>query len=299
MKRFESNRIGLVLSVVLLAVGTVYLARSIYKERRISHALEAATQKLALLARNDPALTAQNIEAARNEAARMADFLAQLKEHFAARSRPKQLDSISFRKYLESTRATRVAEARRAGTELPHDYWFSFDAQKGAMNFDPAALPLLGAQVADIRMLSETAFDAHANRLIWLRRAPIDGHDNPQSQDCLASSPLTNTWTTSLPYMLSFDGFSPELAAVLETLNRSGQCLVVSNLTVEPAPQPGGAPVLAASTEASSALDYYRRYHLPFSELSAVPVARPEGARSMLEEKPLRFTLLVESVQLR
>jgi hypothetical protein len=224
---------------------------------------------------------------------------------------------MSFRSYLDNTRDELLRDARRAGVEVPTNYWFTFSAQKGSLNFPPATLQPLASQLADIKTLCQVLFDAKVNSLAWLRRVPVDKEqeNNPGSQDYVSTKGVTNAFSIVMPYEVAFQGFSSQLAAVLEGLARLPQCYIITNMVVEPAATAGqqtdpNAPDLAAryapqGMDAGAALRaryglamrYGGRYGMAPPPPPVQPVRR--GPSTFLEEKPLRIILSVQAVRLK
>jgi hypothetical protein len=174
----------------------------------------------------------------------------------------------------------------------------------------------LASQLADIRTICDVLFDAKVNSLVWLRRVPVDSQDSPGSQDYLNAKPATNNWFVIYPYEVTFQGFSSQLASVLEGFVRLPYCFTVTNIVVEPAGNAGGP------TEQTPTVDPYARYNMQRDAAQAmrdrygmanrynrymqapppqpvVPVAVQTGPHTILDEKPLRFTLSMQTVRLK
>jgi len=275
------------------------------------------------LAKRDPYPNPENISAAKDEAKRVQGFLVDVENHFQAPPFPTNLNSMEFRTYLDNTRARLLTDAQRAGVEVPTNYWFTFAAQKGSMTFSANTLQPLAAQLADISTLCGVLFDAKVNSLVSIKRVPVDSQDSLGSQDYINAKGATNAWSVTMPYEVSFQGFSSGLAAVLQNLARLPQCLIVTNIVVEPAAS-------ASSTEEQPSYDPMSRYRMPAPGTSAqellmqrygnrgmnryggggrpmptMPVqpqvVRPvqRGPATILDEKPLRVTLSVQAVRLK
>jgi outer membrane murein-binding lipoprotein Lpp len=312
--------LGGVVALGLLGIAGFYLNAKIQQDQSVTGELDTATHNLETLAKRDPYPNADNISAAKEEAVRLKGFLTELEKHFLPAPYPTNLDNMVFRTYLDTTQSRLLADARRAGVEVPTNYWFTFAAQKGAMNFAPASLPSLASQLADIKTLCEVLFDAKVNSLVWMKRAAVDSQDSSLgSQDYLSEKPVTNSWAVIMPYEVAFQGFSSGLAAVLEGLASLPHCFMVTNIVVEP------AATAAAPTEQTPMSDLYSRYFhggypadsatlmrqryggyrygprygpMPMPEPQVIrPVSR--GPVNVLDEKPLRFTLSIQAVKLK
>lgn len=317
--------VGGLVALGLLGFAGFYLFTKIKGDQAITEELTAATQKLESLARRDPYPNPENIAAAKDEGQRLQGFLTEVEKHFQPTPMPPELNSMVFRTYLDNTRARLIMEAQRAGVEIPTNYWFTFGAQKGSMSFSPTTLEPLATQLADIRTICQVLFDAKVNSLVWLKRAQIDSQDSAAgTQDYLTTKPVTNSLSVTMPYEVAFQAFSSELATVLERFARLPHCFVVTNLVVEPAEN-----AVSPTDDQSQMTDMYSRY-APAGQSAAdimrsrygigggmggryggrsammpqappQPIMRPtssRGPQTILDEKPLRFTLSIQSVKL-
>lgn len=313
--------VGAVVALVLLCVAGIYLLSRIQQDRAVTAELDDATQKLEALAKRDPYPNAENISAAKDETNRLAHFLDDVEKHFQPPPIPENMDSMQFRTLLDNTHQRLVVNAKRAGVEVPTNYWFTFAAQKGSMTFSTNSLQPLSTQLADVMTICQVLFDAKVNSLLWLKRAAVDSQDSAGSQDYVSTKPVTNNFFVSMPYEVAFQGFSSELASVLEGFARLPTCYMVTNLVVEPAAT-AGQP--AADPTTSTGSDYMSRYGFaPGAQAGAgaamrygmanrygmgrygpqqppvVPQPVAPQKTTVLEEKPLRFTLSLQSVKLK
>jgi hypothetical protein len=298
--------VGGVVALGLLGFAGFYLYTKIQQDQAVTEQLDAATKKLEGLAKRDPYPNADNIKAAKDEGKRVQTFLGEVEKHFPQTPYPSQLDDREFRTYLENSRSELLADAQKAGVEVPTNYWFTFAAQKGAMTFKAATLQPLASQLADIKTICEVLFEAKINSLVWLRRVPVDSQDSLGSQDYLNAKPVTNSWAVVMPYEVTFQGFSSQLGAVLDGLVRVPYCFVVTNLVVEPAAT-AGAPTeqqssySMAMTPQQNLAQRYGRYGRYGAQPAIPQPVRPvqSGPATILDEKPLRFTLALQAVKLK
>lgn len=301
--------VGGLVALGLLGFAGFYLFTRIQQDRSVTEELDGATKKLEGIAKRDPYPNPENIKAAKDEGKRLQSFLAEAEKHFAPAPYPQQLDSREFRTYLDNTRAALLTEAQKAGVEVPTNYWFTFAAQKGAMTFASATLQPLASQLADIRTICEVLFEAKVNSLVWLRRVPTDSQDSLGSQDYLSAKAATNNWAVVMPYEVTFQGFSSELQSVLEGLVRLPYCFVVTNIVVEQAanaasPTEATTPAYTSyGSDPGAMMRRYGRYggrYGPTPPVMPQPVVRtPSGPSTILDEKPLRFTLSVQAIKLK
>src|SRR5439155_368936 len=83
----------------------------------------------------------------------------------------------------------------------------------------------------EIKAICDVLFDARVQMLVGLRRTPVAKEDEEATDYLFGRKPATNavTGAVAVPYEISFQGFSGELAAVLEGFYRSSNCFVVKN----------------------------------------------------------------------
>jgi len=316
--------VGGVVALALLGIAGFYLFSKIQQDQSVTADLNAATEKLEGLAKRDPYPNSENISAAKDEAKRVQGFLSDVEKHFMPPPYPTNLSSMEFRTYLDNTRARLLSDAQRAGVEVPTNYWFTFAAQKGSMTFSANTLQPLATQVADISTICGVLFDAKVNSLVWLKRTPVDSQDSLGSQDYINAKAVTNSWSVTTPYEVAFTGFSSGLAAVLQNLAKLPQCLIVTNIVVEP------NATATAGTEEQPTSGYDMRYGrmppgqdaareammqrygsgmrgrygagprmMPTMPQPVVQAPVQRGPATILDEKPLRFTLSVQAVRIK
>ncbi|MBI4662539.1 MAG: hypothetical protein HY735_27310 [Verrucomicrobia bacterium] len=334
--------IGGVVALGLLGLAGYFLYTKFAHDQAVTEQLTQATDDLKRLVSRDPhpgTEKVDNISAAKAEQKRLQAFLGQVHRYFS-RSATNQPTSRDFRALLDTTVAELRNNAERAGVQLPEDYWFTFTAQKALTVFPTNILGTLTAQLQDIQSLCRILFDAKIISLEKVRRTSAGQEDGgggsglvsfgmTGNQDYLDSEVkgATNQWAVVMPYEITFQGFSSELAEVLEGLIRSPQCFVVKNLIVERADAQSTTDESltgVTSSESTPAMNPYgrygqgpmmnplmnrygmgmspdlmRRYGLG-TRMPMAPTAPPKPRGStLLEEKALRITVSVSSVKLK
>lgn len=326
--------VGGVVALGLLGFAGFYLFTKVRQDQAITEELNTATARLETLARRDPYPNPENITAAKEEGVRLQGFLSDVEEHFLPPRIPDELNNMRFRSYLDNTRARLLADAQLAGVEVPTNYWFTFSSLSGTVNFKPATLQPLATQLADIQSICQVLFDAKVNSLVWLKRVSVDSSDTSLtgSQDYLSGKAVTNAYSVVMPYEVAFQGFSSELAAVLDGLARLPHCLIVTNVVAEQA----ATATTPTSDESGQMAELSSRYGRPigmgmdprqammdrygmgggrygggrygggrgmpsFQPVIPQPVQRPasRGPATILDEKPLRFILSINAVNLK
>jgi hypothetical protein len=93
----------------------------------------------------------------------------------------------------------------------------------------------LAFQLAEIKALCEVLFEVWIHSLVRIRRVPVSKQDVGPTEYLTGSKATTNATTGAVvtPYEVTFQGFSPELAAVLTGLEHSKVAFMVKMLDVE------------------------------------------------------------------
>jgi hypothetical protein len=322
--------IGVVVALGLLGFAGFFLFQKIAKDREATAQVAAATDQLTALVNRDPhpgTETVDNISAAKEEEQRLAAFLSQVRQFFQPMPLPQELSSREFRALLDNTVSQLQRRAERSGVEVPKDYWFTFGSQKNTVDFKPNALPILVSQLGEIKALCEILFGAKVTQLTSVKRVAVTSEDNANITDFLGKKIQTNQWAIVTPYEITFQGFSSELADVLEGLVQSPISFVVKNIAVAQATQqqtqadgyptpyyppqgmypPGRAPAAGGMPpELAARYGLSSRYGgrpgpMPAPMPVAPPPPRPTGNRTvtLVEEKPLNITLQIDVVKLK
>lgn len=325
--------VGGVIALGLLGVAGFFLYTKISLNQAVTAQLEENTEELKKLVNRDPhpgTDKTNNIAAAKAELKKLQAFLNQVRHYFPP-TYTNHPASREFRALLDRSIADLRHQAERAGVQLPEDYWFTFSAQKAAMTFPTNLLGPLTAHLLDVKSLCQILFDAKIVSLEKIRRVSAGQEDGGGSafigafsQDYLDAKGLTNQWAVVMPYEVTFQGFSSDLADVLEGLIRSPSCFVVKNLAVE------HADAAATTDQTTTALpgygpfsgesrNPYARYGSPMmnrfggmppelmrryglgrpAEPNPAPKPGSRGRSSLLEETALRVTLTINSVKLK
>lgn len=297
--------------------------------------LNAQTEELKRLMTRDPHPDQENIDAAKREQTKFAEFLNQSRKHFVPVIKFDKLDSAAFKELLEKTIAGLERDADRTGVDLPSKYNFTFSSQRTRLDFAAETLVPLATQVAEIKALCDVLYQARVHSLVSLRRVPVAKEDEGAADYLLGKKPVTNTVTGAIlcPYEMTFQGFSAELAAVLEGFYRSSNCFIVKNIDVQtnvvtvadatsspsyitPFLQPGAVTTQPSLTPAEMMRMRYGiganpmdRYRMRGERTSVPPPATApsttvpstvvrRGPETVLDERPFKVTMFVEAVRL-
>jgi len=246
-----------------------------------------------------------NIDIARAETKKLQETVKQSQQFFTRIPYPK-VTGQEFQNLLANTIFELHTNAQAHGVILPSKtYAFSFEAQKALLQFAQGSFPALPEQLAEVKTICQLLFEGRVNRLINLRRTRLTTDDPPGSNDYhemkMEGDPTTGS--TSSPYIVEFQSFSPELAAVLENFSRSRNGLIVRSLQVDgttqagagaPGPGPAGQP--PPVTQVPSPTPGPARAGAPGA--AAAAAASAETLKTVLNEKLLKVMLLVEVIKL-
>jgi hypothetical protein len=244
------------------------------------------------------------------------------------------MDSGAFKSLLENTIFDLEQQARNQGVAIPPRYSFTTDWLRRAVVFEQSELLPLTHQLLELKALCQILFEARVHSLVRLRRVPVSTRDQGTADYLTGMSAITNNVTHAvvMPYEVVFQGFSLELAQVLEALQRSPYCFMIRLLDVEKSgstsvlsepttytpgtPYPSAVPAPRRSSEDLMRERYGQRpgagrYATPPGGRYAPPpgtqrpgmVAPPfgttrRGPTTELDEELLKFTMVVEVVRL-
>ena len=307
------RNLGLVISGVvalgLLGLAGWYLWGKMGEEAAVSEQLDQQTAKFKeILSRpvTPGSGPTNNIMRAKEENKKLQEFAGELRRHLAPPELPKDLNNREFRVLLDNTVAGLQKEAETLGIGLPgKDYWFTFQAQKQMVEFKP--LEALAAQAVDIREICEILFKARVHSLGGLKRVAMASEDTGATDYLTERKATTNDVTIITPYEVTFQGFSTELARVMEGFVGAERCFIVKTVGVDKAPAPPAAAGSAAPArfEPTPQQLMMNRYGLggrpvaPPAGAAPAPRAANKGPVSALDENKLKFTLQVDSVRLK
>ncbi len=318
--------IGSVVALALMGVGGYYLWTQMSQESQIT---EDITKKYSELndfnkAKLQPGTPDKidNVKAAREQEAALRAYVQKARGYFQAITPIPDSPKVAndeFARELAITVTQLHHAAEQQSIVLPNnDYYFTFEAQKKLMIFEPASLNRLAAHLGEIKAICDILFDAKINQLDNIRRELVSANDdNPndyllQPKLSTVSEPLADL----VPYQVTFRCFSPELARVLGALAASPDALTIKTVNIEPATATGEIQPNVPVT-AQPAPPVYNRYNTgagnypgyggrrgglqQFYQPLPVPGAAPvkTGPTVFLDEKPLRVTLLIYVIRLK
>ncbi len=235
-----------------------------------------------------------NIEAARQQEARLRDWINGTRNYFRPIAPIPNLTNgpISnplFADALHRTVDQLQREAANAKVSVLPQYGFSFEAQLSRVRFAPGSLDSLAVQLGEVKAISEVLFAARVNQLDGIQRMRVSDDDatGPQT-DYLTDSAVTNNLVVLTPYTVTFRAFSHEIAQTLAGFASSPDGFVVTSISVQPAG-------MAAMQAMGPYLGGGGGGNMP------MPAAAPAGRgalQTVLQEQLLRATIEVQIVKL-
>lgn len=283
---------GGLLAVALFGSAGWFLYVKIDEDGKISEELTAQTTLLQELSTKKPhpgTATVDNIGEATREQKDTAEILRQMKQLFpqppVSTNVAKNEDEASraFREALDAANDRIQRKALMSGTELPRDFYFTFEPQKGLLSFTTNSIGPLSEQLKQIVDLCDVVLSAKPASILSLKRVPVATED-VGTQSFLIDRPVTNQFGILSPYEITFLGLSETLASVLEGFLHGNNNFVVRNVRVPPQT----STPFASSTEP-----------LPEQTMTATPVVRATRpvTGTVLTEKPIKIILEVDAVK--
>lgn len=311
--------IGGVVALALMGCGGYYLYTQIQRENSVTEEIKGQYAELTQLSQQNPHpgdSKTDNIKAAKEQQEQLRAYIAKVQPHFQPIAPIPDLPKVSNADFASELRTT-IEELRRqaalSSVTLITNYYFSFEAQRTLMNFQPASLSALSTNLGEVKTICEILFRAKINSLDGIQREVVSA-DDTTAGDYLPERTVSTPLASLTPYRVTFHSFSAELASVLGGLGSSPHGLIVKTINVEPsvtdqsevAAQPAATPVPAGYGSQMSAQQFLSRYGtIPgagYPRPVALPVGAPprkSGSTPYLDEKILKITLLVEVVKLK
>lgn len=306
---------GLV-SLGVLAYACIFVKQKMDSDAEVSAQLDESANKFKdLLNRKwHPGNEKQdNIKEAKTQLQRVRSFTEEMREYIKGPNIGTNLNNRDFRALLDTSLTQLRREAEEAAVTLPAtNYWFTFANYKTTVDFkgDVAGL---ASQLEDIKSIMHIIFESRVPSLVAMRRTSVSPTDYTGSADYLGDREVrTNDWSVVSGYEVTFQGFSSELARLMEGFANAKQCFIVKSLGVAQAPEerkavPAVMPVMpqfpTSYRGGGGPLDDPRyRMMQNFRPPPPPPqqkAAAGSGVKTVLDESQLRFTLLVDSVRLK
>ena len=286
----------LLVAVGLLAGAVVYLLAMMRSEAKASSDLKAKQDELQRLVNFDPALNDANIGKIQDEIKWFKDYTPQLGRLLLPDTNVVvNMDDQSFKSKLDNTVSELAGEADSAGVSLKAKYSFTFEHQRTMVRVPTNSIPVLAAQLHEVKELCRILFRSKVHSLEGLRRVRAYAEEPAGSQDYIDGSSIVTNNTAGgsvviTPYEVRFRGFSAELSSVLQELATSRVFFNVKRLSIQALEVQPSVATLPAPAKASPQ---------PKSPKNA-KVSTPASVemQTIMDEKPLQIFMSLEVVKL-
>jgi hypothetical protein len=298
--------IGSLIAVGLMVMGIFYLLGQINEEHQITDDIEkqyAELTRLAGLKPNPGNAKIDNIKAAKDQEATLRNYLKRERAVFEPiasipDTSTNKISNADFARELRNTVAELRRSAEQQSVNLPPDYYFTFEAQKKSLIFEPGTLDLLASHLGEIKALCDILFAAKINFLDGVQREIVSTNQDSNLPDYLQQRTVSTPLADLTPYRVTIRCFSAELAQVLANLATSPYGFLVQTINVEPVnavaeePGPGGGPGQPPHAQPQPG----RRPGYP-PPAAVPPAGSSQRTVTFLNEKPIRVTLLIQLVK--
>ncbi|MCX6895877.1 MAG: Amuc_1100 family pilus-like protein [Verrucomicrobia bacterium] len=256
-----------------------------------------------------------NIKIAKEQLQQIHGFIKRAGKFFAPVAPIPDSETVTDEAFAAQLRNT-IEQMQRAATAasvtLPPHYDFSFSAIKSKISFAPGSLHPLAAQLGEVKTICEILFAAKINALDSVRRVRVSP-DDKEMADYTDLPSITNDLAVLTPFELTFRCFSGELAEVLSGFAYSPYGFIVKAVAIEPSAAPAADAVPGAYVPPAAAQPRMAgpEAMLMMPGMPAPPAAAPNayvppaptvarsGLPTVINERPLRVSLLLEVVKLK
>jgi hypothetical protein len=302
----KRNLIFVIIGVVALgALGGAgfYIFTSYGTNAEATTALNENYDKLNLLLQQTPSPGNEkidNTEIAKAQAAQLSEWITKASSSFQpVNPVPSSSPTIAtFLGALQNTIDQLQHEADAQGVGLPPKFQFSFAAEKDKFDVNAAYLPQLAQQLGEVKAIAEIFFTARVNNLDGIQRVRITDQDAAAQGDYIEEHPVTNSLAIVTPYVVTFRGFTPELARVLNGLARSPNAFVVKSINVQPAAASSSSNLAGPMSMSPEGMAPGMPGYGAMPGTPAQPTTGKGGLQTVLKEQLLRVTMEVELIKL-
>jgi hypothetical protein len=282
------------IGLILLGGAGYFVYTSWDADRAAVEDLTQAKSELDTLLKKKPARTPELVREVKDSQKEVRAVLEKFKDVYAPAPQLPKVDEKNFKLTLDGTIAQLQSSASNAGVRLfMPDYAFSFSGLMTKLNFPSNGIPGWLVQLHEIKEICNIIYNAKANTLEAIHRVPVT-IDESGSSDFLACSSVTNDMIIRTPYEVVIQGYSREIADVMNGFLRSSNCFIVKNIDIGPSGNSGAA--ISALTTVTSRRDraYARRTAGPNPNPAAV---NPSAPVTLVSENLLRAVILVDIVK--
>jgi hypothetical protein len=248
-----------------------------------------------------------NIQTAKDQEQEVREWIKKSAVYFVPIKAIPDLPDVTSEAFANALRQTidqLQHQAEAASVQLPPQYYFSFQAQRFAIQFTSGSPGPLAVQLGEVKSISEILFAAHVNAIDGIQRVRVSEDDTKGPQtDYLADDAVTNDQAVLTPFAVTFRGFSSELASVLAGFASSPHGFIVSAVNVAPAGTASQTDDSGTAAPEDVMQMRYRnfrgrdRYAPPVMQQAPPVLTSRGGLPTVLKEQLLRVTLEVKIVK--
>jgi hypothetical protein len=262
-----------------------------------------------------------NTEVAKGQEKQLRDWIRQATARFhpLAPIPTGTLTSETFGTALETTIDQLTQEAKDNSVKLPPQppYCYSFQVQHGLMNISSGLAPL-AQQLGEVKAITEVLLVAQVNNLDGIQRIRVSDDDVTKgaAADYTDRAAVTNGLAIVTPYVVTFRGFSPELARVVAGFSTSTNPFIVKSISVQqvdsaeseatselgngvpPAQNYGGGAARSGRYGGGGGAASRYQVRPPANEAPGEPPGAGGGLQTAIKERLLRVTMEVDVVKL-
>ncbi len=316
IKRNLSLLIGIVVAVGLMVGASFLLVSGLGKNRDITVELDSLKAEFQELNAKEPYPSSENIQALKQDTVRLQQLLAGIQQVLTPAAVPAVPSDQQLKQLLETTIFDLQRDAETANVVLPARYNFSFDAQRLLAKFPEGSHLALATQIGEVKAIASVLFSSGVQSLAFIKRVPVAAGEAGGTTDYLDKAIVTNKfnapsqgpasphYATLTPYQIRFLGFSADLEKVLDNLRRDPIFFLVKKLDIKgensEVALPSGFSLDLAGTKPNVTAPA-----TPPKPGTPVRPGKPgtnvvanTTALTILDEKPLEVTLLIEVVKL-
>ncbi len=308
IKRNLSLLIGIIVAVAMMVGASILLVSGLSKNREISSTLASVQGEITALNSMEPYPNAENIQSVKQDKARHQQLLTNIQQVLVPASVLAVPTDQQLKQLLETTIFDLQREAETANVVLPQRYDFSFSAQRLVAKFPEGSHLALATQIGEVKTIASILFKSGVQSLSLIARVPVAAGETGMTTDYLNKSIVTNKFTnptphhvTLTPYQIRFKGFSTELEKVLDGLRRAPTFFLVKKIDIAGDSAEVALPAGVELTPSKPA-DKMMAAVVPSTTTSRATKTTNTvvntTALTILDEKPIDVTLLVEVVKL-
>lgn len=284
--------IGIVAAAAVMTCAVLYLLNRYARSEQYTGDFNDVVAKLQEYVNKEPYPMEANVAVFQDGNKVLRDFMDTCDKLIVPTSYEK-MDTQKFKTHLENVIAELSREATNDNVALPKSYAFTFADIRPKSNLIAYGIDPLALQLAEIRLLCTSLFQAKIHSLESLQRVRVSSDDGNSATDYLDDRRIiTNAFSITTPYKISFRCLQGELSAVLNSLATCKDFIVVKTMEVL-----STAEYAAVSAEPKPPEEPMTPTAPKQPGKKATPVPVKPVLPVVLDQKPVKVTMLIEIVR--